>query len=102
MAGERILILEDDALLADVLAERFRHEGWEPVVARTVGEARAAADAEEPDVALCDLRLPDGSGIDLLRELAPRGGTAVVMMTAAATVGSAVDALELGAPAYLA
>ena len=101
MAGERVLILEDDPLLGDVLAERFRHEGWDASLARTLAEARAIFDAAEPDVALCDLRLPDGNGVDILREFAPRAGTAFVMMTAHATVGSAVEALKLGAKDYL-
>jgi len=101
MAGERILILEDDPLLGTVLAERFRHEGWDPVLATRVAEARAALDAAEPDVVLSDLRLPDGNGVDFLRESAPRIGSAFVMMTAHATVPSAVEALKLGAKDYL-
>lgn len=101
MAGERILILEDDPLLGTVLAERFRHEGWDPVLCTRVAEARAALDAAEPDVVLSDLRLPDGNGVDFLRESAPRVGSAFVMMTAHATVPSAVEALKLGAKDYL-
>jgi DNA-binding NtrC family response regulator/cytochrome b subunit of formate dehydrogenase len=101
MAGERVLILEDDPLLGTVLHERFRAEGWDAVLATRVAEARAAFDETEPDVVLSDLRLPDGDGIAFLREMAPRAGCAFVMMTAHATVASAVEALKLGAKDYL-
>ena len=101
MAGERVLILEDDPLLGTVLAERFRQEGWDPVLATRVAEARSALDAGEPDVVLSDLRLPDGNGVEFLREIGPRTSCAFVMMTAHATVSSAVEALKLGAKDYL-
>ena len=103
MAGERLLVLEDDPLLLTVLAERLRREGLEVTTASTLAEARAALDAAEMDVALIDLRLPDGEGLELLREFAPRAGSATVwvVMTAHATVSSAVEALKLGAKDYL-
>jgi len=101
MAGERVLILEDDPLLQSVLAERLRREGLEVQTASTIAEARRAFDQGEPDVALCDLRLPDGESLDLVREAAPRGAAVFVMMTAHATVASAVEALKLGARDYL-
>ena len=101
MAGERILIVEDDPLLLSVLAERLRREGLDVTTAATLAEARKALDAADPDVGLLDLRLPDGEGLALLREAAPRGESAWVVMTAHATVGSAVEALKLGARDYL-
>ena len=101
MAGERVLVLEDDPLLLTVLTERLRREGLEVTAATTLAEARAALDAAEMDVALIDLRLPDGEGLELLREYAPKGQTVWVVMTAHATVGSAVEALKLGAKDYL-
>jgi len=101
MAGERLLVLEDDPLLVTVLTERLRREGLEVTSATTLAEARAALDAADPDVALIDLRLPDGEGLDLLREFAPKGQTVWVVMTAHATVSSAVEALKLGAKDYL-
>jgi two-component system response regulator AtoC len=101
MAGERVLILEDDPLLQSVLAERLRQEGLEVHTASTVAEARRALDQGEPDVVLSDLRLPDGDGLDLVREAAPRRAAVFVVMTAHATVASAVEALKLGARDYL-
>jgi two-component system response regulator AtoC len=103
MAGERILIVEDDPLLLSVLAERLQREGLDVTTAATLAEARKALDAADPDVGLLDLRLPDGEGLSLLREAAPRGPSvgAWVVMTAHATVSSAVEALKLGARDYL-
>jgi DNA-binding NtrC family response regulator len=101
MAGERLLVLEDDPLLLSVLAERLGREGLEVTTAATLAEARAALDAADQDVALIDLRLPDGEGLSLLREFAPKGDTVWVVMTAHATVSSAVEALKLGAKDYL-
>jgi len=101
MAGERLLVLEDDPLLLTVLTERLRHEGLEVTPATTLAEARAALEAADPDVALIDLRLPDGEGLELLREHASGGQTVWVVMTAHATVSSAVEALKLGAKDYL-
>ena len=100
MAGERIVIVEDDALLRSVLAERLQHEGIEVSTAATLREARACLDRATPDVVLLDLRLPDGEGLDLLREV-PRGDSVWVVMTAHATVSLAVEALKLGAHDFL-
>ena len=101
MAGERLLIVEDDPLLLSVLTERLGREGLEVTAAATLAEARKALEAAEPDVGLLDLRLPDGEGLSLLREQAPKGATVWVVMTAHATVSSAVEALKLGAKDYL-
>ncbi len=104
MAGERVLIVEDDPLLLSVLAERLRHEGLEVTAVATLAEARKALDQGEPDVGVLDLRLPDGEGLSLLREQATRKEACEavwVVMTAHATVSSAVEALKLGAKDYL-
>jgi two-component system response regulator AtoC len=101
MAGERLMILEDDPLLLTVLAERMRREGLDVTAASSLAEARAAVDAADFDVVLADLRLPDGESLGLLREQAPRQVAAWVMMTAHATVSSAVESLKLGAKDYL-
>ena len=101
MAGERVLILEDDPLLQSVLADRLRHEGLDVLTASTLAEARKALEVAEPDVALCDLRLPDGESLGMIREVAPRSSAVFVVMTAHATVATAVEALKLGAKDYL-
>ena len=101
MAGERLLIVEDDALLRNVLADRLAREGLETVTAGTLAEARAQLDAATPDVVLTDLRLPDGEGLELLREAGESRDTVWVVMTAHATVSLAVEALKLGARDFI-
>jgi two-component system, NtrC family, response regulator AtoC len=101
VAGERLLIVEDDGLLRSVLAERLAREGLEVAAAGTLADARALLDAATPDVALLDLRLPDGEGLSLLREPNAVRDTAWVVMTAHATVSLAVEALKLGAKDFL-
>jgi DNA-binding NtrC family response regulator len=81
----------------------FEGEGWRTEAAPTLAAARAAVLRNEPDVILCDLMLPDGSGIDFLRELkAQNPSIAVVMITAHTSTKSAVDALKAGATDYIA
>jgi DNA-binding NtrC family response regulator len=99
--GERILILDDDPLIRDVLAERLSRRGFEPMVAASLGEARLAVARATPDAALLDVRLPDGLGTELLAELVEADDVPVVMMTAHGTVESAVAALRQGALDYL-
>jgi two-component system OmpR family response regulator len=63
-----ILLVEDEASIREPLAEALRSEGFETLVAGTVGEALEQA-RHEPDLVLLDVMLPDGSGFDVCREL---------------------------------
>ncbi|HEX9107751.1 MAG TPA: sigma-54 dependent transcriptional regulator [Longimicrobiales bacterium] len=101
MADARILVVDDDRLIRNAIAERLDRRGYEVVVAGSLAEARAAAAKSSPDIALLDIRLPDGVGTDLLRELVAETDAACVMMTAHGTVQSAVEALQLGAVDYM-
>ncbi len=101
MADARILVLDDDRLIRSAIAERLERRGYEVVVAGSLAEARAAVATSSPDIALLDVRLPDGVGTDLLRELVSETDAACVMMTAHGTVQSAVEALKLGALDYM-
>jgi DNA-binding NtrC family response regulator len=98
-----LLIVDDEASLRDFLTIVFEGEGWSIEAAATLADARAAVQRHEPDVILCDLMLPDGSGIDFLRELkAQNPSIAVVMITAHTSTKSAIDALKAGATDYIA
>lgn len=98
-----LLIVDDEASLRDFLSIVFEDEGWRVETAGSVAEARAAVAKNEPDLILCDLMLPDGSGIDLLREVkAATPSVAVVMITAHTSTKSAVEALKAGAFDYIA
>ncbi|HKR65022.1 MAG TPA: sigma-54 dependent transcriptional regulator [Thermoanaerobaculia bacterium] len=98
-----LLIVDDEASLRDFLSIVFEEEGWRVEVAPTLGDARAAIQRAEPDVVLCDLMLPDGSGIDLVRDIkAQSPSIAFVMITAHTSTRSAVEALKAGAVDYIA
>ena len=70
----RILLVEDNADTAEAMAELLSLLGYRVTKAGTVADALAAVDAERFDLLLSDLGLPDGSGLDLMRELARRNG----------------------------
>ena len=101
MASERILILEDDDLLREVTTERLEREGYIVTAAARVEEGREVLEEHTPDLALLDIKLPDGEGTELLEELTKTGDTVCVMMSAHGTVQSAVDALRAGAVDFL-
>jgi two-component system OmpR family response regulator len=102
----RILIAEDDQLLADGLMRSLRSSGY---VVDRVGsgtEADAALAAHEFDLLILDLGLPKLHGFDVLRKLRARGGTGgsvpVLILTAADSVEQRVKGLDLGADDYMA
>jgi PAS domain S-box-containing protein len=66
-----VLVVEDDAAIARVLGIMLRRDGHEVTTASSLAEARAALRQRRPSVILLDIKLPDGSGFDLLDELAP-------------------------------
>jgi DNA-binding NtrC family response regulator len=98
----RILVLEDDAALSEVLCEELTGMGHATTPARTVAEGSAALKAVEFEVALLDLILPDGSGVDLLRQIvADELATEAIVLTGFGEVNTAVEAMKLGAYDYL-
>jgi len=96
-----VLIVEDDASSRAALAELVALEGFDTVTAASVEEARGHLRTVLPDLLLVDLRLPDGSGIDLFESASVGTATECVVITGHASVDSAVDALRLGATDYL-
>jgi two-component system, NtrC family, response regulator AtoC len=97
MAETRILVVDDDALIRTVLSDRLQRAGNSVAVAASLAEARALLRTFVPDLTLLDMKLPDGDGTELLPELSGELDVPVIMMTAHATVQSAVAALRQGA-----
>ncbi|HET7437156.1 MAG TPA: sigma-54 dependent transcriptional regulator [Thermoanaerobaculia bacterium] len=98
-----LLIVDDEASLRDFLSIVFEEEGWLVETAPSIAEAYQAIARREPDVVLCDLMLPDGSGIDLVRTVkAASPSIGFVMITAHTSTRSAVEALKAGAIDYIA
>lgn len=99
-----ILVVEDDANFLSLLGEELREAGHQLVTASSLSEARErlAAEGERIDLILSDLRLPDGSGSELLAvRSAPPTGPAFIVLTAFGSIGQAVDLLKAGADNFL-
>ncbi|HEY7953837.1 MAG TPA: response regulator [Polyangia bacterium] len=100
--GRSVLIVDDDPLVRNALARHFRHRGHFVRTAGGVDEALGLVRAEAPEAAVIDLRMGDGSGIDLVRELSEIApATRTVILTAYGSIASAVEAMQLGAVNYL-
>jgi len=98
-----LLVVDDDAPLRKACCQIAAGMGFVPLSAGSVPEARAILKEQQPvDMLLLDLKLPGGSGLKLLGEVKTLyPNTDVVMMTAFATVSSAVEAMRIGAGNYL-
>ena len=95
------LLVDDDVNFALGLAEVVGREGFGTKTANTLKEAKAEIAKSVPDVLLVDLHLPDGSGLDLFRELDGSPGAEIILITGQATVDTAVEAMRRGASDYL-
>ena len=96
-----VLLVEDEAAIADPLAEALEGEGFRAEVAGTLADGRDRSRRAPPDLVLLDVMLPDGSGFDLLRELRAGGHIPVIMLTARGDEIDRVTGLELGADDYV-
>lgn len=100
---KHILIVEDDTTFALMLQTWLTKKGFAITSAASIAAARKALHDESVDLVLCDLRLPDGEGIDLLEWLKScRRLVPVIVMTSYAAISSAVQAMKLGAKDYVA
>jgi two-component system response regulator PilR (NtrC family) len=96
-----MLVVDDEESLLEFLSLLFREEGYAVDTARSMAEARRLL-ASDPDLCLCDILMPDGNGLDLLREIKAReSATAVIMMTAYTSTRSAIEAMKEGAFDYV-
>jgi len=103
MRSARILVVDDEADIRELVQEILTEEGYVVEVAGDAAEARAACAAQLPDLVLLDIWMPDTDGITLLREWQQTHGNAlpVVMMSGHGTVETAVEATRLGALDYV-
>ncbi len=97
-----LLILEDDAAFCERLGRAMSERGFRVRAAQTLAEARAMLGDGAPDYAVLDLKLGDGSGLDLVAELrASNADCRVVILTGYGNIASAVAAIKAGAANYL-
>lgn len=96
-----VLIVDDDADAADMLATLIAAEGFKVAVALSLAEARQQLALRSPSLVLLDLHLPDGNGLSLFSEASLLNNAQVVLITGHATLETSIEALRLGAADYL-
>ncbi|QRY61444.1 response regulator transcription factor [Gordonia sp. PDNC005] len=97
----RVLVVDDDAALAEMLTIVLRNEGFEPFVVGDGTQALTAVREVRPDLVLLDLMLPGMNGIDVCRVLRADSGVPIVMLTAKSDTVDVVLGLESGADDYM-
>jgi two-component system, OmpR family, response regulator MtrA len=97
----RVLIVDDDTALAEMLGIVLRNEGFDPTVVTRGDEVLAAFRETKPDLVLLDLMLPGKDGIDVCKEIRLESGVPIVMLTAKSDTVDVVVGLESGADDYV-
>ena len=96
--SRQVVVVDDEELIGRSLRLALEAEGYHVAVANSAKAGRALLEGESPDLAILDVRLGDGSGLDLLREARARApALQAIVITAHGDVDSAVEALRLGA-----
>ncbi len=98
--SKRVLVVDDERQIGDVLSAYLQREGYIPVVAETLAGAVSEIERQLPDLLLLDVTLPDGSGLDLLRSLNEQA-IPTIMLTARGDEVDRVVGLEMGADDYI-
>jgi DNA-binding response OmpR family regulator len=96
-----VLLVEDEASIAEPFARALEREGFTPFVAPTAAAARQLFAQRRPNIVLLDLTLPDGDGRELCREWRRESQVPIIMLTARGTETDRVVGLELGADDYV-
>src|SRR5271156_5633029 len=102
MRIDRILIVDDDNALRRMLVDYLTTEGYTALGVRSIQQGEEALKTDTFDLVLADLRLEDGSGLDLLKQLkqlAPK--TVGILMTGYATMETAGEAIRIGLFDYM-
>lgn len=102
MAIEKILVVDDEKLVRDFLVETLKRKNYDVQAVENAQKAFAALREKQFDLVITDMKMPDHTGIDVLKkakELSP--GTLVVIITAYGSIENAVEAMRLGAFNYL-
>jgi DNA-binding response OmpR family regulator len=97
----RILLVEDDASLGQTLAGRLRKDGHDVTWARTARAASGAIEDGPWALAVLDVMLPDGSGLDVARAIRRRSQMPMMIMTALNSANTRLEGFEIGADEYL-
>ena len=102
MTKGHVLVVDDEKLIRVWLEAHLGESGYQVTLAEDAAVARSEFRANPPDAALLDLKLPDGNGLDLLREILELDPNVVpIILTAHGDIGTAVEAVKLGAYHFL-
>src|SRR5262249_7528998 len=98
----RLLVIEDEPRIAEILKSSLQQAGFAVDVVRYSADAREALALTVYDAAILDLGLPDGDGLELIRQLrSARNGVPILVLTARAAIDDRVSGLDAGADDYL-
>jgi len=97
----RVLMIDDDASLGELLAEYFDRFGHRLDTAASAAEGRRRLRSDGPDMLILDVMLPDADGLELCREIRDESDIPIVMLTARGDVPDRVLGLEFGADDYV-
>ena len=100
----KILVVEDEPAIRELIAVNLRHAGFQPILAADAAEARRQIDLSLPDLVLLDWMLPDTPGVELARRLRADARTRelpVIMLTARAQESDKLGGFEAGADDYV-
>jgi two-component system response regulator MtrA len=100
-ARGKVLVVDDDLALAEMLGIVLRGEGFEPIFCSDGAKALAVFRESRPDIVLLDLMLPGKDGVDVCRLIRAESGTPIVMLTAKSDTVDVVVGLEAGADDYI-
>ena len=101
-SAPRILVVDDEENLAQLLAMAFSYQSWEPRTAGSVQQALTAARQTDFDAAVLDIMLPDGDGVDLMARLRTRDADLpVLFLTAKDAIDDRVTGLRTGGDDYV-
>ena len=97
----KILITEDEAAIAEIIAYNLSNEGYETATAKDGVECLETFDSWAPDLVLLDVMMPRMNGFETLREIRKKSRVPVIMLTAKDSEGDRIRGLELGADDYV-
>lgn len=101
MRGRRVLIIDDDELLLGAIQKKFETSGFTVLTATTGDSGREILEAENPDLLILDLALPDDDGTDICRDVRAVSHVPIIMLTGRAEETDRIVGLELGADDYV-
>ncbi len=101
MSSDRILIVEDEQIVAEVVDRYLRHDGFDTLLVADGNDALQALDRFMPDLIVLDLMLPGLDGLEVCRRVRARGETPVIMLTARGQESDKLVGLGLGADDYV-